>query len=212
MLSEQMQHTIAQACVTVIKHGDARARGVLVAGGLVLTAAHCVDYTTAGAMVLGDYFLEELQTMRGPIKARPLAVEPVADIAVLGALDGQEFPEETEAFEAWWAATPPVPLCLEPLPALAPFPIYIYTHQGTWLQGSAQLAREEAHQLWVEVAEQIEGGTSGSPIVTERGELVGVVSISNYESASAGCVGLTPRPHLTLPGWVMHRILVEQTP
>jgi Trypsin-like peptidase domain len=211
MLSEQMQHIIAQACVTVISH-DGRGQGVLVAGGLVLTAAHCVAFTTDGTMVLGDYFIHELQTTHGPLKVQPVAVEPVADMAALGALDGQEFPEETEAFEAWCTHTPPVPVCLEPLPLLDPFPIYIYTHRGTWIQGSAQLPHEDAHQLWIEVAAQIEGGTSGSPIVTARGELVGIVSHSTFSEDRVSCVGLTPRPHLTLPGWVMHRILAEQTP
>src|SRR6266571_9540974 len=74
MLSDQMQPTIAQACVTVVTH-DGHGQGVLVAGGLVLTAAHCVDYTTDGSMVLpvlGDSFTQEIQTTHGPLKVHPV--------------------------------------------------------------------------------------------------------------------------------------------
>ena len=131
-------------------------------------------------------------------------------MAVLGALDAEEFPEEWEAFEAWCAHTPPVPVCLEPFPVCVPFPIYIYTHRGTWIQGSAQLAREDAHHLWIEASTQIEGGTSGSPLVTARGELVGIVSHTTANADQVGCVGRAPRPHLTLPGWVMRRIETAQ--
>jgi hypothetical protein len=209
MLSAQMQRAIVQACVTVIKQDGARGRGVLVAGELVLTAAHCVDYTLEGGMALGDYFFQELQTTRGPFKTQPLAVEPVADIAVLGALDGQEFLEAVEAFETWCADTLPVPVCLEPVPVREWFPAYLYTHRETWLQGRAQLVREDAHALWFEFADQIEAGTSGSPIVTEKGEIIGIVSRSNFTPGQAGCQGVNPRPHLTVPGWVMHRILAR---
>jgi hypothetical protein len=149
-------------------------------------------------------------TVRGPLKAQPLAVEPISDIAVLGALDGDEFFEEAAVFEQWCAETPPVPVCLEPLPPFDPFPIYIPTHTGTWLQGSAQLAREDVHQLWIETFEQIEQGTSGSPIHTGRGELVGIVSNASVMSPGGVCHGLAPLPLLTLPAWIARRIQVEQ--
>jgi V8-like Glu-specific endopeptidase len=49
MLSEQRQKRIAQACITIVKPNGARGRGVLVPGQLVLTAAHCVTYSTEDA-------------------------------------------------------------------------------------------------------------------------------------------------------------------
>jgi S1-C subfamily serine protease len=203
MLSEQMRRAIVQACVTIPNLGG---RGVLVPGNLVLTAAHCVAYATDGAMVLGDYFLEALQTPQGVVHVTPLAVEPVVDIAVLGALDNQEFPEHAEVFETWCTDTPPVPLSCAPLPLGDPFSIYIPTHTGTWIQGSGQLARADAHLLWIETADQIEGGTSGSPIVTGRGELVGIVSHTSFLSGHGVHQGRAPRPHLTLPAWIVHQI------
>lgn len=157
-------------------------------------------------MVLGDPFIEELQTTQGLVKVRSLAVEPVADIAVLGALD------EYDAFEAWCAHTSPVPLCVQDFPLLEPFPVYIFTHTEQWIQARATLIRTDLPSIWAKVPEQIEGGTSGSPIVTERGELSGIVSNTGSGPHQAHCDVMAPRPHLTLPGWVIRRILAEQTP
>jgi hypothetical protein len=210
MLPEPIAHNIARACVTVVKHDGARGRGVVVPGHCILTAAHCVEYTPAGALVLGDSCIVEIETMQGSLQTQLLAVEPVSDIAVLGALDGQEFWDETQALDEFCATTPPVPVSLEDLPLLQPFPIYIYTHRGQWLQGRAQLAGHDVPSLWIEMPEQIEAGTAGSPIVTERGTLIGIVSMARSETPQ-GCAGSQPRPHVALPVWVLRRIQAEQT-
>ena len=210
MLPEQLQSSIARACVTVVKHDGGRGRGVLVPGNIILTAAHCVAYTTEGALGLGDVCIVEVETRQGPLHTQLLAVEPVGDIAVLGALDGQEFWDETQALDEFCATTPPVPVWLDALPLLQPFPMYIYTHRGQWLQGRAQLSSHEVPSLWIEMPEQLEAGTAGSPIVTERGALIGIVSMATSESPHGG-VGSQPRPHLALPVWVIRRIQAEQT-
>lgn len=67
------------------------------------------------------------------------------------------------------------------------------------------LIRDDHHTLWLEVPEGIEEGTSGSPIVTARGDIVGVVSLM-IGTEEKGASGITPRPHLTLPAWVMRHI------
>jgi hypothetical protein len=204
MLSEQQQRDIAAACVTVMR---SEGRGVLVPGNFVLTAAHAISFNTEGAMALGDYFIEDLQTMSGLTKAAPWVVEPVLDIAALGPLDAQTFSRDEETFMDWCERTPPVPICLNDFPLFVPFPIYIYTHKGTWLEGVAQQVTPEAPTLSIELAENIESGTSGSPIVIATGELVGVVSTSSEASGGAqGCDAQAPRPHLALPVWVMRRI------
>jgi len=115
-------------------------------------------------MVLGDYFIQELQTRQGVVKVGPRAVEPVADIAVLGALDSQQFFEEYDAFTRWCDAGTPVPICLDDFPMNEPFPVYVYTHREAWLEGTATLIRDDHHTLWIEVPEGIEDGTSGSPM------------------------------------------------
>ena len=56
--------------------------------------------------------------------------------------------------------------------------------------------------------EQIEGGTSGSPIINDTGELIGIVShVSIINSEGHKSYGLIPRPHLALPVWIYNRIL-----
>src|SRR5262249_32084812 len=63
---------------------DLGGQGVLVPGGLILTAAHCIKWSGTGAMVLGDYFVERIKTRDGrSFRASVCAAEPVADIAAL---------------------------------------------------------------------------------------------------------------------------------
>jgi hypothetical protein len=198
MLSEKIKQTVLRAVVTVVKQGG---QGVLVSNGLILTAAHCVNYTNDGPMALGgEYFIEELQAFNGPLSARPLAVEPVSDIAVLGALDVQEFYYASIAFEEFCENTRPVRICLKDFPLFEPFPVYIYTHTKKWVQGNAQQCSPDANGLSIEMSENIERGTSGSPIVTEKGELVGIASVASSHEVFA------PRPHVTLPIWALKRI------
>jgi hypothetical protein len=201
VLDTAVQRLIETATVTVRK-GDGKGRGVLVSGQLILTAAHCVTYDLEGSMVLGDYFLQEIETSHGVLLVTPLAVEPVFDIAVLGALDGQEFPDDVEAFEAWCETVTPVAVCRDTLPLAHPSPVALYTHTNSWITGTATVPRDEAPSIWLEMAEATERGTSGSPIVTASGAIVGIAS----NMGGDGTVGRAPRPHLALPVWVVRRI------
>ena len=53
---------VGRAVVRLPRRGG---RGVLVSGGIVVTAAHCIEWTHHGAMVLGDHFLEQIETTDG---------------------------------------------------------------------------------------------------------------------------------------------------
>ena len=83
----------------IVKLSELGGHGVLVPGGVILTAAHCIDFSTTGGMVLGNYFIEELKTHMGQIKAQAMIVEPVTDIAALGCPDDQHLSRDAEAFE-----------------------------------------------------------------------------------------------------------------
>jgi len=188
---------VERARVSLTKKGG---QGVLVNGHLVLTAAHCIDFTCTGGMVLGDYCIETINAGGRELKAAVVAVEPVSDIAVLGTLDNQVFYKEAEDFESFCAETKPVPLCKRSFVRFREFGIHVYTHKGTWIRGIAVQYSGNGQQIAITTCEQIEGGTSGSPVINDRGELVGIVSTGGSKT------NLMPRPHLALPVWVRRRI------
>jgi hypothetical protein len=190
---------VEKATVTLTKKGG---QGILIRNQMILTACHCLDYSTTGDMALGEYFIEEIITHKGILKVSPIFLDPVADIAVLGGLDGQEFYEEFTQFEEFCRNTPPVKICRNRLEIGEKFRIFIYTHKKKWITGFAGLGIHGSHMLWVKSDEAIKGGTSGSGIINEKGELVGVVSWTSEMDYS----GSAPRPLLSLPVWVCRKI------
>ena len=95
------------------------------------------------------------------------------------------------------------------LPALTPVLAFILTHHGTWLAGTVVQGRPGAHGLRLLFPAGIEGGTSGSPVVTAQGLMMGLVSQAGGTEADAlhrGREGYAPRPHLTLPRWLAEQV------
>ena len=160
-------------------------------------------------MPLGDFYIEDIEAQGQSQRARPLVIEPLSDIAVLGPLDDQTFVEDAIKFERFGEGTTPISLCTLDREPFRPFAIHIRTHHGTWIRGQAQVSSPEAHCLWVDAEEQVEGGTSGGPIINEEGLLVGIVSNFSESNRGGPCDGDAPRPHLTLPPWILRRIAGE---
>jgi hypothetical protein len=199
-MNEQMRAEIERAVVTLLAKGG---RGILVNGGVVLTAAHCVEYKTEGEMILGDFFLEDIETSQGDsFKIEPYAVEPVSDLAALGATNIPELIQEVVKFANFCEKTKPVTLCLKPPPIGESYPIYIYTHKGMWVKGCGY--GTDTGIMFFDAEAPIEGGTSGSPIVDDSGELVGIVLNAN-ESAGT-CTGSGPSLIHALPVWILAMI------
>jgi hypothetical protein len=150
ILSTDTQQQIADACVTVHIGKDGFGRGVLVGGGLVMTAAHNVILAIAESsprslddalvgLALGDHTPVAPRGQRhGTVYAQPYAIEPVTDIAVLACVDGGVFFDEALAYEAWCEATTPVPLQSTALPLRSPFPVAVYTHHGDRERGGGR--------------------------------------------------------------------------
>lgn len=183
--------------------------GVLV-GNVILTAAHCVNYSTEGEMVLGDYFIQEIDTWQGKIKATPIAVEPVRDIAVLGCLDAQEFPKKAEAFEQFCQSTTPVKLATRRLKAGQSFPVKIHQPNGTWSKGTGQIFGSDSEaSICFEAEQEIKGGSSGGPILNMDGELVSIVSNFSIPNGKAKSTGSCPRPLYALPVWICRKFLAK---
>jgi hypothetical protein len=151
-----------------------------------------------------------------------IAVEPVADIAVLGALDGQEAYDECEAYEQWCDETEPVPVSDEELAAprfadrdrrkmlWASRRVHVLTHEGKWVSGN--VTRYGAPNgpagptLHIKTDAPIKGGTSGGLVVDSAGRLVDVVSWTGGESRDKGFEGMVPSPYLALPLWIWRRL------
>lgn len=194
---------VEKATVELVQRGG---QGVLVPGNLILTAAHCVEWTSTGAMVLGEHYRESIKTWDGrTLRVRPVAVEPVGDIAVLASLDDQECFDEALAFEQFCEEVRPAPICTLDFELFKPFPIKIRTHCQTWIDGEAKQCRPTARNLFIDAHTPIESGTSGSPVLGEHG-LVAIVSNAGGVVGTRESVGSAPRPHLALPAWAVREI------
>jgi len=193
-------HDNCESIVRLPKGGH----GVLV-GNMILTAAHCVTFSTEGEMVLGDFFIEEIETHQGRVKATPLVVEPVRDIAVLGCLDDQVFFDEMEAYQRFCETTRPMPLAKGLITPGQPLPVRILNFDRTWCDGTAGLFDESSPSLWIKSDHEIKGGASGGPIVNQRGELVGIVSHFTVPNG-AQTYGSCPRPLMALPTWICRKL------
>jgi hypothetical protein len=209
-------------------------QGVLVPGNLIVTAAHVVGWTAEGAMVdsYSSPFPEPIKAGEHTFTVDVLAVEPRADIAVLGALDYLAYPDESEAFEAWCDTTAPARLYTENLPidesirrpeGLAErawrsvaqsvwIPAHILTHDKEWIEAKAQQIRRDSSFLVIKSSKWIEGGTSGGPVIADDGRLLGVISTSARTSYfnAPGEYWLEqfpiPRPHRAAPVWTVAKM------
>jgi hypothetical protein len=223
-LAAAVKKRVAAATVQFKRTGG---QGVLIragdhlGGGLILTAAHVVHWTHTGLMALGDdaEFVQPIEVVGGGRAARdlwprgrqllvyPMAVEPLADLAVLGAPDGQWMPEPCEAFEQFCEKTVGVDLATAEFPFNKPVPAYVLAHTGRWISGRVKQMAPAAPSLVLEPDEPIKGGTSGGPVVTADGLLLGVVSRSGEGKAIS--TGSIPRPHLTAPVWLARQMVED---
>jgi S1-C subfamily serine protease len=183
-------------------------QGVLVPGGFIVTAARCVGWTPECSMTLGGCLPEPIITADGrKILAAPLAVEPVADLAVLGAMDDQAFAKEAAAFAAFCDATPPVRVAIDTLKAFVALPAYVFTHDRGVIPATVRLIGPGSASLWLHSDHRISRGTSGGPVVTEDGRLWGIISTIGTGPEEEPCQGFIPRVHLAAPVWLVRQMV-----
>jgi S1-C subfamily serine protease len=179
-------------------------QGVVVPNGLIATAAHVIDWDGRGGMALGDRYLEEFESGGRRLKAQVYAVEPVSDIALLGAPDDQG--ELETAFEEWCDGIPSIRLWMADPPLREWFPIHVLAHTGDWITGRAQQHQPYSRTCYFETTEAIQGGTSGGPVVTDDGRLLGVVSNAGGSPGEPETSGMIPRLYSAAPLWSVERM------
>jgi S1-C subfamily serine protease len=200
--------------VTVIndKEAGSKGRGFLVHGGYILTAAPCIPWSNEGLMALDVPFLVKIITADGSqLVGQILAVEPVADIAVIGSPDSQTFYEASNAFDDFAESSERLILCDDEFPFGKSFPVHVFTHCGKWLSGEAvRWGGENESTVCIETDPGITSGTSGSAIVNDCGEVVGVVSNSSNSTTETAGRGTCARPCQSLPVWLWRAIKAAQ--
>jgi hypothetical protein len=202
-----------KATFKVFKAEDNAGQGVLIPGGYILTAAHCVRFELDGSMATDHHSLIKVESAGGQrFTLSPLSIEPVSDIAVLGPPDGQVFPEEYISFIRYSSTLSPIPICSGDWPENEEKPVYIFTHHAKWITAKAWHSAGDERRLILSGSskKRIEGGTSGSPILCDTGELVAIVSNSGSQGSANSeeniWHGTAPRPLLALPMWIVRRI------
>jgi len=131
---------------------------------------------------------------------------------VLGELDNQQCPGDAEAFEQWREQVEPVPLSIRQFEVGQSCPVFIFTHKRKWIAGRVTrygMPGQPFGSSVVLFAEGIESGTSGSPVVTANGLLLGIVShTSSHRTGEAS--GSLPIANMSLPHWVLARIGIRR--
>lgn len=184
-------------------------QGVIVPGGYILTAAHCVGWTATGFMALdgaGEH-LEPVELQGRDFQAAVDAVEPVRDIAALGSPDDQRFFAEFDQFSAVMDEVKAIEPATEEHELFEQRDAIVLTHDKGWVDVTVQQCAEGAPVLMVKAAQKIEGGTSGGPVVDKNGRLLGVVSWTSEQTFDGTFNGMITRPHRALPVWLVEKIL-----
>lgn len=232
-------------------------RGFVVEKGrerVVITAAHCL---TAPVTVYGEIASEgatlppahgaagsderSYAKLIGPLDTEPyvsvecLFVDPVADLAVLGPVDGQELYDEARAYDEFIEPLDPLPLgsltfgyrrhkggrsvtvgtrhlklkgFVDPTP-IAESDAWLLALTGRWFRCRVG---SRGRTLWISDAEDgIRAGMSGSPIMLSSGHAIGVVCLGGAGAGMSGgsSHGGGPNPLLAaqLPGWLAGGLL-----
>jgi hypothetical protein len=170
-------------------------------------------------MVLSsDDYREEVRTSSGrSLHLTVVAIEPVADIAVLGSVDNQRSPREADAFEQFCEATVPVPLYRgAPEAFKEELALLVYNLDRKWTPATGHLFRPNQCNMVICAEKEILRGASGGPIITPAGELVALVSICATDafapsSRKGNFHASGPRPLHALPQWVVARMEKEMT-
>jgi hypothetical protein len=190
-----LQNKQIEAATFAIESNGRKGRCVLIEGGLIVTAAHVIGWDSDTMATMTERCLFKIKTSGGTVSANLLVIEPISDVAVLGCPDRQTYSRESDIYDDLCERVQPVKLLARiPKPGVL-FPVWIYECPGSWMAGEAQYCGDGS-TFGVHVEGKLVPGMSGGPIVSDAGELVGVVS-QGTERCSAAFLPMA------LPQWIL---------
>jgi hypothetical protein len=173
---------------------------------VVITAAHCLpNLPPAHPAAYSEErtFPKLVSTLDGSMKdiwTECLFADPVADIAVLGSVDGQELCDQSEAYDALVEAAP-----IMRIDAPRSGKGYLLSLKGKWTVTPLQVFRSIGGTS-LAIGPTLPG-QSGSPILNTRGKAIGVVSLGGGTVVDGKHIycNAGPQPILTknLPAWML---------
>jgi hypothetical protein len=206
---------VAAATVKIHTQRLRAARGVLVAGGYILTAAHCIEIDGAfndlfTGMAQGDSYRVSITTASGlEIATDVCMLEPVSDLAVLAPIDRDNNPYQAGRFVEFVQTTRPLPLapCLPPQRYMVwpkELPVRLAGKGGAWINAKAQRFDSNS-RTEVTATRPVPAVAVGGPIVDTRGRLVAVVSETQdpAEVPAEDQVTMHPLVAACLPAWLL---------
>jgi hypothetical protein len=203
-MDQKQMDRVARATVRLMPQ---ERRGVLVPGQFILTAAQCLFWK--GTLMMQRDLHERIQASDGiELTGACCAVEPVADIAVLGAPNDQVMPSDYKAWLEFFGRADPVPLSTPKLGIGQSQSVSIFRQHEEWVPATMTrvgLPGPAEGRFAIESDHPILAGDAGSPVVDDAGHLVGVVP-EVPKGGSGPHAGHLPVACYALPRWVLDRI------
>ncbi len=219
-MKRQIQDIAREAVVTV---GDGR--GFImettysiqkrhVASRVIVTAAHCLPHLPPAASFVFSHektymnLLGPLGHSKPAVTAECLFVDPITDLAVLGAPDGEQFPNAPQAFEDLTESVQVLPLGDMRARSATGWLLSLDGHWGKCKVEALPSYGLTQQTLWItEATGGMMGGMSGSPILLDNGKVLGVLSASS-EPRVGRCTEGGPQARLAhcLPSWLLQGI------
>ena len=173
----------------------------------VITAAHCLPHLPPRRREEDSFtyrrILGPLGRRRPKVWAQCAFVDPIADLAVLTAVDGQSIPEEVGPFKELTSGpffqVGPVSYQIR----LTTFPVKLLSLDGNWIEG---LATDDGRPLLCINDAVIQIGMSGSPILAGK-KAVSLVTMgpNNLDGKALDESGPHPCLMRCLPRWFSPR-------
>jgi len=204
----------AEMSLVWIFHDEGKPQGVgCLMGEYVLTAAHCIPRAPDAMQPGEDFLMVEVAPLHNPEQRMGLFVvgyEPCVDVALLSTstLSGTEIPshEHRQHFTALCLKIEEAGAQLVPdLSDLAPTEetrVHFLNHRGQWAGGRLDVISPDAPRpsVYLDTPGSVSGGTSGTPVFSESGKVLGVISDSQSTGEAAAHSATIAYLKNTLPG------------